>query len=123
METDDLIHGFHEVDHKLLFWRLKPLKTIKGNSLFELVRCEQLRPSPYVVFQLRVSDNYVVAALLRKDEVLVEVRSIVDLSVIYSVKERVNQAMFCFKFDGNVFGAHMVSASGKQFIRYCMYKY
>ena len=117
--------GIQELNHKLFFWRLtKRRKMKKHNSLFELVNREQLLISPFLLNQLRVSENYVVAALIRflpdqadMREVWIEVRSTVDFSVIYSVKQQALAALCC-KFVDDIFGVHIASASGREFIRY-----
>ena len=103
----------HGISLKLLIWRLKnpPSLNIGGNSVLELVHQEKflLKPSsPFLPQECFVGGKYIATIHVRQlhnkiesHELLIEVRSTADFSVVYSTKERTT-GYYCFSFHNDI---------------------
>jgi len=108
----------HGISPKLLIWRLKnpPSLNIGGNSVLELVYQEKflLKPSSsFLPQECFVGGNYIATIYVRQlhnqiasNELLIEVRSTADFSVVYSTKERTT-IYLCFSFHNEILAVHI----------------
>lgn len=99
------------ISPKLLIWRLKnpPSLNIGGNSVLELVHQEKflLKPSsPSLPQECFVGGNYIATIHVREYQLLIEVRSTADFSVVYSTKERI-AGYYCFSFHNDILAVHI----------------
>ena len=110
-----------------LAWRLISPKKNNGKARLELVHKEQLPASPFSPDQSFLSEKHIVTVLLKISpiddnihEVMVEVRSTVDFSVVYSVKEPAF-LFFRFAFFNDMFGVQLVLKNQRNLIKYCIH--
>jgi len=99
------------VNSRITIWKLKPLteNTVQSSEIFQLVHDQTLALSRYAASKVLVSEKYIIGFLKRslpasaveKYELIIQVLSTIDCSVVYSVKERTD-AYGAFSFVNDI---------------------